>query len=153
MSQLEKIFKSYSVFDKENKPKGNDAIIYTRVSDISQLDNMSLAQQKKACEEFALRKGYTIEAYFGGINESAKSDADRKEFQRMLQFVKRRRSTACIIVYSYERFSRTGLDGASIAQDLLKKYGIKTLSVSQEIDPTTPMGQFYQNLQFLWGKP
>lgn len=44
--------------------------------------------------------------YFGGTCESAKSD-ERKEFQKMLNYVKRRINIGYIIVYSYDRFSRT----------------------------------------------
>jgi DNA invertase Pin-like site-specific DNA recombinase len=43
--------------------------------------------------------------YFGGTFESAKSD-ERKEFQKMLTYVKRNKEIDTIIVYSYDRFSR-----------------------------------------------
>ena len=145
------LFKTFAHFETKHNANSKEAVVYTRVSDISQKDNMSLEQQKKSCEQYAKSKGYNIVAYFGGTYESAKTD-DRKEFKKMLTYVKRKKSTAYILVYSYERFSRTGISGASIAEDLLKQYGIVTLSTSQEIDPTTPMGAFYQKMQFLWGE-
>ena len=86
-----------------------------------------------------------IVGYFGGTYESAKTD-DRKEFNRMLTFVKRSKNVNYIIVYSYERFSRSGIAGASIADDLLKKYGVITLATTQELDPTTPSGSFQQKI-------
>lgn len=60
----------------------------------------------------------------------------------MLTFVKRSKNINYVIVYSYERFSRSGINGASIANDLIKKHGIITLAVTQELDPTTPAGAF-----------
>ena len=127
------------------------AVIYTRVSTKEQADNnSSLNTQKKYCEEFAKRKGFEIVEYFGGTYESAKSD-ERKEFQRMLSYVKKNKSIACIIVYSYDRFSRTGANGAYIS-DQLKKQGIITLSATQEVDATTNSGTFQQNLYFLFSQ-
>ena len=89
--------------------------------------------------------------YFGGTYESAKTD-DRKEFNRMLTFVKRSKSVNYAIVYSYERFSRSGIAGASIADDLLKKYDVITLATTQELDPTTPSGSFQQKILFFFGQ-
>ena len=62
--------------------------------------------------------------YFGGTYESAKTD-DRKEFNRMLSFVKRSKNITYVIVYSYERFSRSGINGAQIADIAKKLEGIK----------------------------
>ena len=124
---------------------GNNAVIYTRVSSADQEDNTSLESQKKYCESYANKKGLNIVGYFGGTYESAKTD-DRKEFNRMLTFVKRSKNVSYVIVYSYERFSRSGIAGASIADDLLKKYGVITLATTQELDPTTPSGSFQQNV-------
>lgn len=145
-----------SVFD-QFAPKGIDstqltknAVIYTRVSHSSQEDNTSLETQRKRCEEYASANGYTVVQYFGGTHESAKTD-DRKEFNRMLTFVKRNKRVNFILVYSYERFSRTGADGMKIAQDLQKQYKVTTLSVSQGIDPSTITGEFQRNIMLLFG--
>ena len=62
----------------ESKKSTNKAVIYTRVSTKEQAENnASLNNQKKYCYDFADKKGLTIESYFGGTYESAKSD-DRK---------------------------------------------------------------------------
>lgn len=131
--------------------EGNNAVIYTRVSSADQEDNTSLASQKRYCEMYAQKKSLNIVGYFGGTYESAKTD-DRKEFNRMLTFVKRTKNVNYVIVYSYERFSRSGIAGASIADDLLKKYGVITLATTQELDPTTPAGSFQQKILFLFGQ-
>ena len=145
------VFKSFAPKVKNSRKKGNNAVIYTRVSHSSQEDNTSLSSQKRFCENFAKRRGLNVAGYFGGTYESAKTD-DRKEFNRMLSFVKKSKDITYIIVYSYERFSRSGINGAQIADDLLKKYGVVTLAVTQELDPTTPSGSFQQNILFLFGQ-
>ena len=85
---------------------GNIIVNYTRVSDPSQFDNTSLETQKSDAILYAKKKGLIIKEYFGGSVESAKTD-ERKEFKRMLDFVKKDNSISAILVYSYERFSRS----------------------------------------------
>ncbi|MFV0590755.1 MAG: recombinase family protein [Draconibacterium sp.] len=145
------LFKQFAPQAPKQFQEGNNAVIYTRVSSADQEDNTSLASQKKHCEIYAERTGLNIVGYFGGTYESAKTD-DRKEFNRMLTFVKRSKNINYVIVYSYERFSRSGINGASIADDLLKKYGVITLATTQELDPTTPAGSFQQKILFLFGQ-
>ena len=65
-----------------------NCVIYTRVSSKEQMDtNQSLEWQKKYCDDYARKNSLVIKGYFGGTYESAKSD-ERKEFNRMLKFVK-----------------------------------------------------------------
>ena len=150
MSDLS-LFKQFAPQAPKQFQEGNNAVIYTRVSSADQEDNTSLASQKRYCEIYAQKRGLNVVGYFGGTYESAKTD-DRKEFNRMLTFVKRSKNVNYIIVYSYERFSRSGIAGASIADDLLKKYGVITLATTQELDPTTPSGSFQQKILFLFGQ-
>jgi site-specific DNA recombinase len=150
MSDLS-LFKQFAPQAPKHFQEGNNAVIYTRVSSADQEDNTSLASQKRYCEKYAQKRGLNIVGYFGGTYESAKTD-DRKEFNRMLTFVKRSKNVNYVIVYSYERFSRSGIAGASIADDLLKKYGVITLATTQELDPTTPSGSFQQKILFLFGQ-
>jgi site-specific DNA recombinase len=145
------IFQQFAKKDATKKVMGNNAVIYTRVSHSSQEDNNSLEAQLKYCTAFAQKRNLNIVQSFGGTYESAKTD-DRKEFNKMLKFIKQSGQISYIVVYSYERFSRTGAGGAKIAQDLQKKYGIVTLSCEQQLDPTTISGAFQQNMWFLFGQ-
>ena len=151
MSNLDRFKK----FAKHSNQKEIDyhgkAVIYTRVSTKEQADNnASLETQLKHCKEYAQKKGLEVAEFFGGTYESAKSD-ERKEFQKMLSFVKRRKDISFIIVYSYDRFSRTGANGAYIS-DQLKTQGIITLSSTQEVDATTAAGSFQQNLYYMFSQ-
>jgi site-specific DNA recombinase len=122
-----KMFNQFTKGRKEHVSDRKDAIIYTRVSTKEQAENnTSLSTQKEYCERFAKRKKLEVVSYFGGTYESAKSD-ERKEFQKMISFAKRTKNIAYIIVYSYDRFSRTGTNAAYITKGL-KECGIQILS-------------------------
>ena len=87
---------------KEEQEVGiQNCVIYTRVSSKEQMDtNQSLEWQKKYCVEYAIKNQLNIKGYFGGTYESAKND-ERKEFTRMLKFVKTcRQPIRYILVYS-----------------------------------------------------
>ncbi len=136
---------------RKSHNKQGKAVIYTRVSTKEQAENnQSLETQKKYCKLLAEKKGIDVIEYFGGTYESAKSD-ERKEFTKMLSFVKRNKSVSYIIVYSYDRFSRTGANGAYIS-DQLKKQGVITLSATQEIDVDSASGSFQQNLYYMFSQ-
>jgi site-specific DNA recombinase len=136
---------------KQERANRKGAVIYTRVSTKEQADNnASLTTQKKYCELFAKRRELNIIQYFGGTHESAKSD-ERVEFQKMLKYVKSHTDIAYIIVYSYDRFSRTGTNGSYITEQL-KKQGILVCSATQEVDATTSAGSLQQDMFFIFSK-
>jgi site-specific DNA recombinase len=132
--------------------KTNDCVIYTRVSTKEQADNnLSLETQKKGCQAHVLKLGYNVLSYFGGTYESAASD-ERKEFKRMIDFCKKQKAkVSYIIVYSLERFSRTG-DNAIWLSRQLRDLGISIISVTQPIDTSNPSGVLQQNILFLFGQ-
>lgn len=131
---------------------GNKCVIYTRVSTKDQADNnMSLTTQKKLCEQFCEKNNFEIIGYFGGTYESAKND-ERKEFNNMLSFIKKSRvDISYIIVYSIDRFSRSGANAIYIKEQL-KKQGVAVQSVSQPIDTNTASGSLQQNIQLVFSE-
>jgi site-specific DNA recombinase len=145
---------AFAVFAKGQivkKEKNTNCVIYTRVSSKEQTKGMSLEIQRKECEQYALRNKIPIMGYFGGTYESAKTD-ERKEFNRMLVFVKKsNEEISIIIVYSVDRFSRSGANAVYIA-DQLKQQGISVFAVTQPTDTTTPNGSFQQNIQFIFSE-
>jgi site-specific DNA recombinase len=130
----------------------NNCVIYTRVSSKEQADtNMSLQTQLKQCTDFCYRSNLKIIQEFGGTYESAKND-DRKEFNKMLNFVRNKNNQIShIIVYSLDRFSRSGANAMKIMDDLNKK-GIKVSSVTQPADSSTSSGQFQQKIQMVFSE-
>lgn len=127
----------------------SNCVIYTRVSTKEQAEgNYSLETQRKLCEDYAVKRGFTIEAFFGGTYESAKSD-ERKEFNRMLQFIKTCRNKISHVVVCYpDRFSRTGANAIYIAAELRKR-GVLIDTVHQNTDTSNASGEMMQNMQFI----
>lgn len=147
--------KEFDAFAKGKPIKNqsnNTCVIYTRVSTREQAENnMSLDTQRRACDLYAKKHGYTVMAYFGGTYESAKTD-ERLEFNNMLSFVnKSREKISYIIVYSVDRFSRSGANAIYITEQL-KHTGISVISVSQPTDVSTPSGILQQNIQFIFSE-
>lgn len=136
----------------EIKAGVQNCVVYTRVSSKEQMDtNQSLEWQKKYCLEYALKNKLIVKGEFGGTYESAKSD-ERKEFNRMLKFVKAsKEKISFILVYSLDRFSRTG-DSAIYIASQLKKVGVNIIAVTQPIDTNSHAGMLQQNIQFIFSK-
>jgi site-specific DNA recombinase len=135
-----------------SKQVRRNAVIYTRVSTKEQADtNQSLETQKKYCLQYALKHDLNVLGFFGGTYESAKTD-ERNEFNRMIRFVKNlKEGVSVILVYSLDRFSRTG-DNAIFISSELKRQGISIMSVTQPIDVSTHSGVLQQNIQFIFSK-
>ena len=153
------ILESFSAFGVRSKSTSvlpvdtKNAVVYTRVSTKEQSDkNLSLSFQRNTIEEYAIRSGITVLEYFGGTYESAKTDG-RKEFMRMLEFIKKNKGKIShLLVYTLDRFSRTGGAAIKIAQDLREKHGISVFAVTQPTDTSNPSGVLHQNMQLLFSE-
>ena len=145
-------FSRTSIKSKVNEGLKN-AVVYTRVSSKEQADkNLSLDSQKNTIEDYASRNGFHVAGYFGGTYESAKTDG-RKEFQRMLDYVKKSRSKIThILVYMLDRFSRTGGGAIKLAEDLREDYGVDIIAVTQPADTSNAGGVLQQSIQFIFSK-
>jgi DNA invertase Pin-like site-specific DNA recombinase len=151
-SELSPLLQKFSKKEEFNNNRDTSiCVIYTRVSSKEQAENnTSLESQKRYCNEFAERKHLKIAEYFGGTFESAKQD-ERKEFKRMIEFVRKNDKIDTILVYSYDRFSRSGANAAFLSQEL-QKIGIKVIAVSQEIDTTNPSGRLHRDMLYLFSQ-
>src|SRR6476646_1003242 len=76
---------------------GNNSVVYSRVSSKEQESGWSIGTQNKEIEIGCERHQLNILAYFGGVYESAKTD-ERKEFSRMLAFVRNSKEKVSYIV-------------------------------------------------------
>jgi site-specific DNA recombinase len=147
-----KAFERFAKGKPESEKRNNTCVIYTRVSTKEQAENnMSLETQRKACEHYSKTHSYKILAFFGGTYESAKTD-EREEFNNMLSFVKKsREKISYIIVFSVDRFSRSGANAIYITEQL-KHQGISVISVMQPTDASTPSGSLQQSIQFIFSE-
>src|SRR5579862_6504614 len=150
--QLIQQLKQFSKKEEGNNERNTSVcVIYTRVSSKEQAENnTSLESQKRYCNEFATRKNLRIAEYFGGTFESAKQD-ERKEFKKMIDYVNKSNTIDTILVYSYDRFSRSGANAAYLSQEL-QKIGIRVVAVSQEIDTSNPSGRLHRDMLYLFSQ-
>lgn len=149
--ETKEVFSKYAKGSVAVFSEALDCVIYTRVSSKEQMENMSLESQMKACNQYANKNRFNVLGYFGGTYESADSD-ERKEFKKMIEFCKKKKSASLkIIVYSLERFSRTG-DNAIWLSRQLRELGIQIVSVTQPIDTNNPAGVLQQNILFLFSQ-
>lgn len=131
--------------------EGSNCIIYTRVSTKEQEKGFSLETQKRVIESSCEKSNFSILAYFGGVYESAQTD-ERAEFNRMLKFARRsKEKVSLIMVYSVDRFSRSGANAIYIANEL-RKENIKIYAVTQPSDTFTATGKMQQNMQFIFSE-
>jgi DNA invertase Pin-like site-specific DNA recombinase len=120
------------------------AVLYLRVSTSKQAnkdndpDGYSLPAQEDACRRKAEALGAEVIAVFVDRGESAKT-ADRREFQRMLAFVKERGGIDFVILDKVDRFARNRRDDANLMFEL-RTAGAQLVSVKENIDET-PAGQ------------
>ena len=132
------------------RPKSKSAVAYTRVSTKEQADNnQSLATQSKYIDAYVRQNGIQLVERFGGTYESAQND-ERNEFQRMLEYVKKKKIDM-ILVYSFDRFSRSGANAVYLAHQL-KQNNVELLSVTQPVDSFSAAGEFSQNIQFVFAQ-
>ena len=138
----------------ENLPvqsKGDEvAVSYSRVSSKEQFENNgSLESQSKTIKRFSSNERIPIVAEFGGVYESAATD-ERKEFQRMLSYIKQsKENIKYIIVSDHDRFSRSGAEAIHLV-DRLRKQGIRVIAANAPFDTQTSVGVLQQDMQFLW---
>ncbi|HHU02666.1 MAG TPA: recombinase family protein [Christensenellaceae bacterium] len=111
---------------KKNLPK---AVIYARFSSYGQ-NEQSIEGQLKDCHAFAEREGIQVVGEYIDRAKSARS-ADRPDFQRMIKDAEKRQFQY-VIVWKVDRFSRNRYDSA-IYKSRLKKFGVKVLSVMENI--------------------
>ncbi|WP_370452432.1 recombinase family protein [Kribbella caucasensis] len=120
------------------------AVIYLRVSTAKQAakdtdpDGYSIPAQEDVCRRKAEALDAEVVAVFIDKGESAKT-ADRRDFQRMLTFVKADGDIDYVILDKVDRFARNRRDDANMMFEL-QMAGAQLVSVKENIDET-PSGQ------------
>lgn len=135
---------------KYAKLENKVAALWTRVSTERQEENnCSLDTQERICREYAQSHGITIKKHFGGTHESAKTEGEL--YRKMIAEVARDKEINVILVYSFDRFSRTGTE-AIMTKAYLKTKGIYVVSATQATDPDSAAGEFMENIIFLFNQ-
>ena len=116
------------------------AVIYTRVSDPSQVENNSLETQKKACNKEAKSKGYEVVKIFREEGKSAKHIHTRPKLKELFSYCSsKKNAVSAVFVYKSDRFSRNVEEGL-LAISRLAKYKVEVISVIEGYE-NDPMGR------------
>ena len=126
---------------KEELPQ-NTAVIYARYSSDNQQET-SIEGQLRECQEYAKRNGYKVINTYIDRAKSGKS-ADRPQFLQMIDDSKKK-LFGFIIVYKFDRFSRSRFDNVTY-KDALEKRGVRVLSVHEQVSDN-PEGRLFRNIQ------
>lgn len=81
------------------------AILLARVSSREQQEGMSIPSQERRLREYSERKGLVIDQVFA-ITESSTKDT-RKEFQKILDIIKRTKTTIALVADTIDRVQRS----------------------------------------------
>ena len=116
--------------------------IYPRKS--KQVDNSdSMDAQIDMCKRYLNEKygtgNYTVEIYDGDYGITGHSIKQRKDFQRMMNDISNGQ-IKLVLIQRYDRIARNTRDFCNLYHDM-EKNGCNLVSVSQQIDTTTPYGK------------
>lgn len=113
--------------------------LYSRVSTDMQRDKgFSVPRQKEWLEQEAKRHGLIHLQHFVDDGYSAAS-TNRPAFKSLLSKIEEGLIEA-VIVYKFDRLARNVQDLLAFV-DLLNKHGVKFISISENLDTTTPTGR------------
>lgn len=103
-------------------------VFYSRVSTIEQNE----------ARQIAMAKDLGIEERYIFLDKQSGKDTNRKEYQRMMNFV---REGDILYVESISRIARNTRDLLNIVEELQSK-GVEFVSLKENIDTQTPQGKF-----------
>lgn len=118
------------------------ACAYVRVSKEKE-DGLSPEQQKEKAELQAKLLNLDLVRVYQDIDISGRSD-QRPAFQEMIRDIKRKKYQVCL-VYKLDRFCRNVRDFQHYV-DILESHGCSLVSISQNIDTSTPVGRLIRNI-------
>lgn len=114
-----------------------NAVLYLRYSSDKQ-NEQSIEGQKRVCEAFCEKNGYSILSIYIDRAKSASKDTEKRiQFQQMIKDSAKKRFEA-VVVYKLDRFARDRYDSA-IYKSRLKKNGVRVVSATENIS-TEPEG-------------
>lgn len=119
-----------------------NAVIYARVSSEGQEENTSLAMQIQKAESYASTYDFHVNDIFQDVGTGG--NTEREGFQAMMQYIDEYAVNA-IIVYKLDRLHRS-LKNLLVHKDELEQKGVSIISVSEQIDTTTPNGKLFFNI-------
>lgn len=118
------------------------AAIYARVSTSEQIKGYSIDSQLEKCREYASSLGLTVVTEY--IDIGSGTGDKRPDFQRMIKDALTGQFKT-IVLNSFDRFARN-MEHAVIYKSLLRKEGIRVLSVIEPIDQESPLAFIHEGI-------
>lgn len=120
------------------------AVIYSRVSTAHQAnDGASLEVQEEKLKAYCVIQGWELIHQYEDAGLSGKN-TDRPAFQQMMKDAEQKKFDA-IIVYKLDRLTRSVKDFHELAEKL-DRLNISLVSVTQNLDTSTPVGRLLRNI-------
>lgn len=112
-------------------------VAYLRVSTEAQTEKYGLDMQKQKILDYCERNGVVIDKWYvdGGYSGSK---LDRPEIQKLLDDTENG-SIKTVYIYKLDRLSRDTQDTLDLMYRILPKYGVKVVSMTEEIRTDNPM--------------
>lgn len=120
-----------------NNKTNKIAAIYIRVSTTYQEEGSSLEKQKERCLQEAKEKGYDVSQIYTDVESGSKDD--RTGFLQMLNDMKEHKFHV-LIVTEFSRISRKTRTLLEFLEQF-QNHGVDLISITQNIDTTTPVGK------------
>jgi len=114
----------------------SQAAIYARVSTSN--NGQSPEMQLRELREFCERRGWSVSEEYVDVGISG-SKEDRAELNRLMADAHRRRFDA-VVVWKFDRFARS-VSHLLRALETFKALGIDFVSLSEQVDTSTPTGK------------
>ncbi|MBT5144530.1 MAG: recombinase family protein [Gemmatimonadetes bacterium] len=115
---------------------------YVRISTSSQIENTSIALQKRTIRQYVKSRGWNLVDIYEDV--SSGSNTNRPGFEEMAKRLESNGFSA-VVVTKLDRFSRSILDSATFIKGLLAK-DKALISISENVDTGSIQGRMFCNL-------
>jgi site-specific DNA recombinase len=130
---------------------GTDNVRYLRVSSSGQVntdynpEGISIPAQRVACERREQEVASLNVKEFVDPGKSAKTIAEREDFQEMIAYIKAHPNVKYVSIYMLSRFARNRMEDALIMM-ALKPLGVSVLSATERNIDDTPTGKLVHGM-------
>lgn len=125
-------------------------VAYLRVSTDSQTEKYGLDVQKQKIMEYCDQEGIVIDKWYidGGYSGS---NIDRPEIQNLLDAAEKGK-IAKVFIYKLDRISRDVIDTLNLLHRILPKYGVKVVSMTEDLRFDNPMDKVMVGVNAIMGQ-
>lgn len=125
-------------------------VAYLRVSTEAQTEKYGLDMQKQKILDYCEKEGVIIDKWYidGGYSGSK---LDRPEIQKLLDDAENKK-IAKVFIYKLDRMSRDVIDTLTLLYRVLPKYGVKIVSMTEDLRFENPMDKVVIGVNALMGQ-